>query len=236
MYMDPFRSGSEVPRSDLEAQLRTMGYQSRDHEMLLGTSSTAEIVRRTARNIIGSIQTTRNVHDLSVSNELLFPESEGALYSALWALLLLPEENEGIFQRVRYLPYLMDHLEKQFLFDIQLVELYILPLFEGSQHLDQLRETIRVMRAGDSMPKQIKYRTQDISKSVHFEVGQVFRHKRYNYRGVITGWDVECAAGETWMSQMGVDRLSRGRHQSFYHVLYDQTSNLRTFDFRAKLL
>ncbi|KAL8895021.1 MAG: hypothetical protein Q9207_008328 [Kuettlingeria erythrocarpa] len=224
MYMDPFRSKIEVSRRDLEAQLRTMGVPSAAHHMLLGVSSTVQMVRRTAQNIIRSIQTTRNAHDLNVSGEILYPESEGALYGALWALLLLPEGDEALFQRARYLPYILDHLEKQYTFDIALVTTYVLPLFDDSQHLEQLRDALRVMRAGDSMPKQVRLRTPDTLKSVQFKVGQVFRHKRYNYRGVITGWDVECAAGETWMSQMGVDRLSRGRHQSFYHVLVEDKS------------
>ncbi|KAI4198404.1 MAG: hypothetical protein LQ348_002028 [Seirophora lacunosa] len=224
MYMDPFRTEDEVFRSDLEAQLRTMGVPPGNHDMLLGVSSTAEMVRRTARNIIESIQNTRNIHDLGVSNDPPYPESDGALYSALWALLLLPDDSETLSQRARYLPYLMDHLEKQFLFDVQLIEMYMLPSFAGSQYFVQLCDALHAMRLGDSVPKQVKRRTPEISKSVQFEVGQVFRHKRYNYQGVITGWDVECAAGETWMSQMGVDRLSRGRHQSFYHVLVEDKS------------
>lgn len=219
MYMDPFRSDKEVFRSDLEAQLKTMGVPVAEHEMYLGASSTADMVRRSARNIIGSIQATPNIHDLGVPNDSTFPELDSSLYSALWALLLLPDDQAAPLQRARSLPYILDNIEKQFTFDIRLAETYMLPLFEGSPYIDQLRDAIRVMRAGDSMPKQIKSRTPDISKSVHFEIGRVFRHKRYNYQGVITGWDVECAAGETWMSQMGVDRLSRGRHQSFYHVL-----------------
>lgn len=226
MYMDPFRSDKEVSRSDLEAQLRTMGIPSNTHEMLLGVSSVAEMVRRTARNIIGSIQTTRNIHDLSLSAEVLYPESDSALYSALWALMLLPDDSAVLSQRARYLSYILDNLEKQFLFDARLVEMYILPLFEGSQHLEQFHDAIRVMRAGDSMPKPVKHRPLGrVSKDIPFKVGQVFRHKRYRYQGVITGWDSECAAGEVWMAQMGVDRLPRGRHQSFYHVLYVQTLN-----------
>ncbi|KAI4174824.1 MAG: hypothetical protein LQ343_002062 [Gyalolechia ehrenbergii] len=224
MYMDPFRSDKEIFISDLEALLKTVGVPTAEHEMYLGASSIADMVRRTARNIIGSIQATPNVHHPGVSNDSTFPELDSSLYSALWALLLLPEDHAAPLQRARSLPYILDNIEKQFTFDIRLAEMYMLPLFEGSQYLDQLRDAVRVMRAGDSMPKQVKSRTPDISKSVHFAVGQVFRHKRYNYRGVITGWDVECAAGETWMSQMGVDRLSRGRHQSFYHVLVEDKS------------
>ena len=233
MYMDPFRSDDEVFRSDLESQLRTMGVPSAEHEILLGVSSTADMVRRTARNIISSIQSASDVHMLNISTTTAFPESDCSLYSALWALMLLPEDRASNLHRVRSLPHILNHVEKQFIFDIKLIETYILPLFERSQYMEQLDDTVRVMRAGDSMPKQVKSRTPDVSKSVHFKVGQVFRHKRYNYQGVITGWDVECAAGENWMSQMGVDRLSRGRQQSFYHVLYVQLPLLRTRDFYA---
>ena len=54
---------------------------------------------------------------------------------------------------------------------------------------------------------------------VGFKVGMLFKHKRYHYEGVITGWDTSCDAGEDWIQSMGVDRLANGRMQSFYHVL-----------------
>jgi F-box protein 21 len=44
----------------------------------------------------------------------------------------------------------------------------------------------------------------------------VFRHKRYTYHAIITGWDTECKAEEDWVRQMEVDRLPRGRKQAFY--------------------
>ncbi|KAL8849466.1 MAG: hypothetical protein Q9221_005548 [Calogaya cf. arnoldii] len=223
-YMDPFRSDKMVSGCNLEAQLKAMGIASIEHEAYLGIASTADMVRRTARNIITAIQSTRHVHDLAISAETAYPESDGALYSALWALLLLPEDNAARSAGARYLPYMLDHVEKQFLMDISLIEKFALPLFEDSHHQEQLRNTIRVIRAGDSMPKPVKPRDPEASQSVHFNVGQMFRHRRYHYQGVITGWDVECAAAESWISQMGVDRLSRGRHQSFYNVLVEDKS------------
>lgn len=219
IYMDPFRSDTVVSKSDLESQLKAIGIASIDHEEYLSIASTADMVRRTAMNIIKAIQSTGQIHDINVSAETRYPESHGALYSALWVLLLLPEENPTRPASARYLRYMLDHVEQQFLMDISLIEKFAIPLFEGSQNQEQLRETIRVIRAGDLMPKTVKPRDRETSRSVHFKVGQVFQHRRYDYQGVITGWDVECAAAESWMSQMGVDRLSRGRHQSFYHVL-----------------
>ncbi|KAL8738924.1 MAG: hypothetical protein Q9181_000376 [Wetmoreana brouardii] len=226
MYMDPFTSDREVSRSVLQAQLKSMGVPLADHEMLLGASTAADMVRRTARNIIGSIQNHGHGNGMVRSTESgsSDPESDEALYSALWALLLLPEAGEGLFHRARYLPYILELLEKEYLVDARLVERFALPVFERSQHWEQLRDAVRVMRAGDSMPKQVRPRTPQISESVSFKVGQIFRHKRYNYQAVITGWDVECAQSENWMSQMRVDQLSRGRHQSFYHVLVEDKS------------
>ncbi|KAL9584845.1 MAG: hypothetical protein Q9212_001877 [Teloschistes hypoglaucus] len=219
-YMDPFKSDLEVSRSDLEAQLKIMGVPAADHNMLLGVSSVADMVRRTSRNIIGSIQ--QNSHIASTGS--VDPEPDSAFYGALWALLILPEPHSGLFQRARFLPYILEYLERQFVFDIRLIERILLPIFEGTPHWQQLHDAVRVMHAGDSIPKQIKSRNAEIANSVRFKVGQIFQHKRYNYQAVITGWDVECAQSEDWMSQMGVDRLSRGRHQSFYHVLVEDKS------------
>ena len=42
---------------------------------------------------------------------------------------------------------------------------------------------------------------------VQYKVGDVIRHKRYHYRGVIYGWDAECKAEEDWMLQMRIDQL-----------------------------
>ena len=219
MYIDPFRSDQEVLKNDLEAQLTAMGVNPSDRPGLLGASTTMDLVRRTARNIISSIQTNRHVYDTHLSATIVGPDLDGAFYGAIWAMLLLSEDDAATSQRTRYLPYLVDHLEKQYLLDVRLLEDFILPLFEGTQQHQQLCEAVRAMRAGDSMPKQIKPRAQESSRNVRYRVGHVFRHKRYHYLAIITGWDVECEAGELWMSQMGVDNLARGRHQSFYHVL-----------------
>lgn len=50
-------------------------------------------------------------------------------------------------------------------------------------------------------------------------MGQVVKHKRYGYRGVIVGWDAQAAAPERWYRQMGVSESQR--HDPFYSVLVD---------------
>jgi len=60
------------------------------------------------------------------------------------------------------------------------------------------------------------------AQRVHLKVGQVIRHRKYDYKGVIVGYDRRCAAPESWIRHMGVDTLPHGRHQPFYHVLCDK--------------
>lgn len=222
MYMDPFRSSLETDVQDLKAQLHSLGVHQSVHLELLSASPVEEIVRRSAKNIITSVQTLpRHNGGLPLSSPLSFPETESAFYGALWALILLPDGNrhQAGVQRARYLHFLVERLEKQTLMDVGLMEEQILPLIEDASHYRGLLDTIRVIRTADRKPKQVKDRTPETRKGVQFRVGQLFHHKRYHYTAVITGWDVECAAGADWMTHMNVHALARGQHQSFYHVL-----------------
>lgn len=222
MYMDPFRSSLETGVRDLKVQLHSLGIAPSVHAELLSASPVEEIVRRSAKNIITSVQTLpRHNGGRPISSPLSFPETESAFYAALWALILLPDGNrhQAGVQRARYLHFIVERLEKQTLMDVGLMEEQILPLIEDASQYRGLLDTIRVIRTADRNPKQVKDRTPETRKSVQYKVGQVFHHKRYHYTAVITGWDVECAAGADWMTHMNVHALSRGQHQSFYHVL-----------------
>ena len=51
-----------------------------------------------------------------------------------------------------------------------------------------------------------------------FRPGQLVRHVRYGYRGVVVAWDAECQAPESWYHS---NRTQPLRHQPWYHVLVD---------------
>ena len=222
MYMDPFRSNHEMDVRDLKAQLCSLGIAPVDYPGFLDVSSVEEIVRRCATNIITSIQALpRQDGAPPMSTVPSFPEMDGALYAALWSLMLLPKGDRHLasLQRSRYLPLIVEKMEREYLADVGMIEEHILPLILDPGRRQNLIETIRVVRTGDQMPKQIKHRNPETERRVKYKVGQVFRHKRYHYQGVITGWDLECEAGDQWIYQMDVRSLSKGQHQSFYHVL-----------------
>ena len=78
-----------------------------------------------------------------------------------------------------------------------------------------------------------------------YTVGQVCQHRKYNYICVIYGWDPFCKASrvrevftktsrtfldisiifQSWISQMGVDKLDEKDKQPFYNVLVSDGSN-----------
>ena len=52
----------------------------------------------------------------------------------------------------------------------------------------------------------------------HFAPGQLVRHRRYGYRGVVADFDMTCLAEETWYY---ANRSHPPRSQPWYHVLVD---------------
>jgi hemimethylated DNA binding protein len=87
----------------------------------------------------------------------------------------------------------------------------------------KLRGMVAVREA--RMGKAPEQKTRPITTNVKFSVGMVMKHKRYNYRCVIYGWDEKCVQSEDWIAQMRVDQHPPGRHQPFYNVLAHDGSN-----------
>jgi F-box protein 21 len=72
----------------------------------------------------------------------------------------------------------------------------------------------RKQKKGNPPPK-LRTRTTEVK----FAVGMIMRHKKYNYRCIIYGWDTKCVASRDWVLQMGVKNLRNGEQQPFYNVL-----------------
>ena len=219
MFVDPHRSEEEITLPEMRQKLLTLRL-SNENDSILVPSVPADMVRRTSRNIITAIQRLSRPSPYRTGNISESGDMDSAFYGALWALLILPEGDlvSRAEQVERYVPYIMQNVEIKYPWDLSMVEEVLLPSLVGTDLHGNIRETIRTIRAGDAMPKQPKRRTS-AEESVSFKVGQVFQHGRYSYAAVIIGWDVECLAGEEWISHMNVDSLSKGRHQSFYHAL-----------------
>ncbi len=59
-----------------------------------------------------------------------------------------------------------------------------------------------------------------------FAVGQIVRHKLFDYRGVIVDVDAVYSLGDVWYEQMALSRPPKDR--PWYHVLRDGT-DIRTY-------
>lgn len=230
MYLDPFRSSDEVLANDLQRSLREMGVPSSQHQGYLSDSDTRDMVLRTARNIMNSVQTIRQteagVYGIHSTWNNAYPDMDNAFYATIWAMLILgTHEDAGLphssvaTRRRQYLPYLLEHFQTHYPWDVSLLQQYVIPMFINLPEGQRLMSFVDSMRRIDAMAKRPSRRVDGQTDKVTFRVGQLFRHKRYHYEGVITGWDTVCDAGEEWIHNMGVDRLPGGRVQPFYHVM-----------------
>jgi F-box protein 21 len=230
IYLDPYRSDQEVPAIHLLETLASWGVQPTNFPRYISDSSTANLVLRTSRNILATVHEFREQGANPDSQPTIrlyanpFADMDNAFYSALWANYMLtdtvsrPQSNN---QR-QFIPLILERFERLYPMDASLIEQYICPLYNNPSNAEhwELHEALRVVRAADQSPRQLKPRNTSASREkVKYKVGQVFRHKRYNYTAVITGWDIECGMNSHWMAHNEVDSLSKGRFQSFYHSL-----------------
>lgn len=56
--------------------------------------------------------------------------------------------------------------------------------------------------------------------SPKFERGQLVRHRRYKYRGVIVDFDLNCQADDSWYYS---NQTQPDKNQTWYHVLVHDT-------------
>ena len=54
-----------------------------------------------------------------------------------------------------------------------------------------------------------------------FEPGQLIRHRRYHYRGVVVDFDMRCQANGDWYYS---NRTQPDQDQPWYHVLVDSST------------
>ena len=80
-----------------------------------------------------------------------------------------------------------------------------------------------VLRLGHLRQRQLSEQGGRTGKpdNVEFSIGQVVKHKRYGYRGVLVGWDKVCSAPKEWQEAMRIDQLQDKDGQAFYHTLVD---------------
>ncbi|KAK9839340.1 hypothetical protein WJX84_007089, partial [Apatococcus fuscideae] len=89
-------------------------------------------------------------------------------------------------------------------------------------NLEELASNLQHIKASAEADwNRRRYRTEEAAR-VQWRVGQVMKHRKFGYGGVIIGWNYRCMQSEEWIIAMGVDRLPDGGcEQPFYQVLVD---------------
>ncbi|SMQ55401.1 unnamed protein product [Zymoseptoria tritici ST99CH_1A5] len=225
MHMDPWRSSTEVDPQYLRARLLQMGAPSHQHIQHLSPTSTLDIALRTSRNIMTSVQSFRERHrsHANASTSHHYPDIEAAWYAMLWSMLILGDHNprSSLHRRRQCLPYLIEHFQTHYPWDLPLIETLLPPMFANENEANVLSHLVVAHRSTDRTRKAPQHRNPRTKESVRYKIGTWMRHKRFGYEGFVVGWDATCGAEERWVEQMRVDELSRGREQGFYNVVAD---------------
>lgn len=207
MFLDPYGSDNEVQLEHLQMILAQLGFVEHT-ERFLAPVHASKIAIRVAHNISASLGTP-GMHDQLEPRtiQLLHGNSrvnaEASSYAASWALLILnrPNRTTWLDRLHKFLCRFPDVYPE----DAWLVEKYLWPRFceVVSSPRDGFGRRYNVpgdhvnpwhfwhgMRDVDATPPRVFRR-----ECCHnpggplLEIGQVFRHRRYRWFGVITSWE-----------------------------------------------
>ena len=78
------------------------------------------------------------------------------------------------------------------------------------EQMQKIRDFLESHSSGESSPRET------VGTEPVFQPGQLVRHRRYNYRGVVVAFDSTCRADDDWYFS---NRTQPERSQPWYHVL-----------------
>ncbi|KAI0799324.1 hypothetical protein GGR55DRAFT_669789 [Xylaria sp. FL0064] len=243
MFLDPYGSDEEVPIDHIQNLLFRLGIYT-GHEDMLTPTSTDLIVMRTAQNIRASFTSFRTI-DRPLSQLIPMIELnrgdwarnlQPALYSMIWASIMmvpiLPENDEVRWDWQQDVRDLLTYFYEYFPEDSWLIEKYVCPMYDtfaspsrrqSSWELPskRVRDQIKDIRRVDASVRAPRQRS-DLAEGIHvkFRVGQVFKHKRYDYHGIILGWTTEGAGGiANWDQGSSLRDSWQGHSEPYYRCM-----------------
>lgn len=223
MHMDPFRHNEEVPQGDLLGQLSQIGIPPHRYAEFLGPANELEMVLRTGRNILVSVDGVRmpGEEPLDTEDGDQQPEPDVAKYAALWSLFIQGDSDPvmATTRRRQATRYLMELLQSDYPQDVDMFAETAPRLLQGLPEHPLVLQLIQRLIATGREAKTPVPRPAPDADPVQHRIGTYFEHRRYGYRGFIVGWNSNCAATASWIAQMRVDDLPRGRDQPFYNIV-----------------
>lgn len=204
MCLDPYGSDEEVTLGDLRLRLVEFGW-TQGAEAFLSPSPVPIIVQRTAQNIKATYDTARNLADNDIFESEMKQLRSGhpglnmdaAVYASTWAELLMKQTSS--YHWDSNLAIFLKKFAYSWSEDMWIVKKYLVPLYDrfmASQANPRSRigwhnvhEIVNMLGNLDNRVPEVSRRyTEDITTRVRYKIGQVFRHRRYGYIGIINGW------------------------------------------------
>ena len=204
MYLDPYGLDDEVTIDDLRSKLVEFGW-NQGAEPFLKVTPARLIVARLGQNIkstYAAVQSLERGHSRESELKRLRAgysdlNLEAALYGAMWAELLMKQPSS--FHWDANLDSFLNRFALYWSEDAWIVEKYLVPLYDyfiATQPNQRQRagwENVRAImdmleNLDNRLPTVNRRYTQEIHTRVRYKIGQVFRHKRYHWIGIINGW------------------------------------------------
>jgi F-box protein 21 len=204
MCLDPYGSDQEVTMRDLRLRLVEFGW-THGTEAFLTPSPVPIIVQRTAQSIKSTYDSVRDFADNDIRGAEMkrlrsgYPglNMDAARYASMWAELLMKQTSS--FHWDSSLDTFLQKFALSWSEDIWIVKKYLVPLYDQfviSQPIRRQRnpwhnvhEALGMLENLDKRIPEVSRRyTEDITTRVRYKIGQVFRHRRYGYIGIINGW------------------------------------------------
>ncbi|CAM2005882.1 heat shock protein HspQ [Acanthopleuribacter pedis] len=112
------------------------------------------------------------------------------------------------------------------------VLLNLVNAYNKSGELPRSRRAKAMLEELNQMPRSFFVSTPRISPDAQYRRGQLVRHGRYGYRGVVVDYDPRCLADESWYR---ANKTQPERNQPWYHVLV-HGSNVTTYAAQTSLI
>lgn len=203
MYLDPYGFDDEVSEKSLQAILARFGWDGGNDDFLAPVPAVA-MVARTARNLEAA---TVRLTDLRAfenptpeAGQLMHGNSMANAYAchyaSSWAYLMTMEPNT--FEWRGRVHILISQFPMALAEDSWLINTYLWPLSgqsspvplapqTGLLHHDPWGSWVEVRRSDENPPPPCR-RDPSSSLFIPFHVGQVVKHRRYGWIGIIVGW------------------------------------------------
>lgn len=196
MYLDPFGRDEEVPIERLRALLsRFGGPDNPDIEHAVQPAHAIAIINRIGANMSQTWNTASDQQH-EISNELFrllcgssTQNLMACLYASMWAALTLTQPDTWA-----ELDFFLTRYSRSFPEDAWLIEKFLVPR-QPNRRVEIGRHARTVgawdpLRNNQYLDMQAAWpvRRNKEEDKVPYKIGQVFRHKRHQWLGVITGW------------------------------------------------